>query len=458
MSFRPVSFALERIGPKAFVGAFLVFGSLFFLRSFTNYFVADDYFFLGRINLSNAGIYLTQSFGYGNEYRPVVGYSYALDAAITQQNPIGYHVTNTLLHIANALLVGQLILLVGGSSGVSRLTALIFLLNPVGHETVIWISGRPVVLGAFFVLSACCCFVRAWTAKSRAWHFLVAGYALFVLGLATYEVNVVTPALVVLACLLCRLPFSKYWRHVAALLLMTATYILLWNWFFHFRITRFPVETSILGAGSSFVEALKHSFHGSGRLWIAVAYIVLMFPLLRNMSRWKVLASAFAWFFLAYLPFFLVKGYADRFGYVASAATAVVIALALSEWRSKAPLAGALISVTLIVSFGFEMQKRVTAWKEAGEISRSIPKDIKRLLPEFPEGRLLVLLNVPLMHKGAYVYFTGLDRALHLEYPDAQINFVSRLHPLADRTSILLEYSGGNMVRRQWEDVESRYP
>jgi hypothetical protein len=153
-----------------------------------------------------------------------------------------------------------------------------------------------------------------------------------------------------------------------------------------------------------------------------------------------------------------VKGYADRFGYVASAATAVVIALALSEWRSKAPLAGALISVTLIVSFGFEMQKRVTAWKEAGEISRSIPKDIKRLLPEFPEGRLLVLLNVPLMHKGAYVYFTGLDRALHLEYPDAQINFVSRLHPLADRTSILLEYSGGNMVRRQWEDVESRYP
>jgi hypothetical protein len=104
------------------------------------------------------------------------------------------------------------------------------------------------------------------------------------------------------------------------------------------------------------------------------------------------------------------------------------------------------------------MQRRITAWKEAGEIARSIPKDIKSLVPAFPDDRLLVLLNIPLMHNGAYIYFTGLDRALQLEYPDAQIKFSGSLRPWADENSILLEYADGRMVRRLWGEVESRYP
>ena len=99
------------------------------------------------------------------------------------------------------------------------------------------------------------------------------------------------------------------------------------------------------------------------------------------------------------------------------------------------------------------MQHRIRAWKKAGEIARSIPQDIKSILPSFPENRLLVLLNVPLMHDRAYVYFSGLDRALQLEYPGTTIKFASQLRPWADESSIILEYSEGKMIQREFRDV-----
>jgi len=67
-----------------------MFALLFFARSFTNYFVSDDYQFLGRISFAGARLYLGQSWGYGNEYRPLLAYSYALDSLLSGTNPIGY--------------------------------------------------------------------------------------------------------------------------------------------------------------------------------------------------------------------------------------------------------------------------------------------------------------------------------------------------------------------------------
>src|SRR4026209_593820 len=92
-----------------YTAALTAFALLFFARSFSNYFVCDDFQFLERVNFSNAGEYLTKSWGYGNEYRPFLPYTYALDAYFSGSNPLGYHITSTLLHTANSLLVAALI-------------------------------------------------------------------------------------------------------------------------------------------------------------------------------------------------------------------------------------------------------------------------------------------------------------------------------------------------------------
>ena len=438
----------------ALFGAFALF---FFSPSFTNYFVADDFYFLGRISFRTAGSYLTESWGYGNEYRPALAYSYALDSAVSGKNPVGYHVTNTVLHTVNALLIGMTVVLVGAPLTVALLASFIFLINPVAHESVIWISGRPALLGSFFVLSTCHFLLRASLKQNKAFWLWAAGYLSFVTGLVTYEAVVVTPLLVVLVLKIAGRTDAKNRRHFVILCIVSAVYILLWNWFFDFRITRFPVESSASGAVASFARASVHTIHGSLRPRIAWLYVALLALLILQKSGRKLMLIALTWFFCAYLPFLIVQGYADRFAYLSSAAMAVVLAAALHEVLCRSLPAGILASTLLLGFYATGMQHRIKGWKEAGETARSIPQDIKRILPAFPD-RLLVLLNVPLMHDRAYVYYSGLDRALQLEYPAATIKFATRLRPWADENSIILEYTDGKMIQREFQEVRSRYP
>jgi len=437
---------------------FSMFALLFFARSFTNYFVSDDYQFLGRISFAGARLYLGQSWGYGNEYRPLLAYSYALDSLFSGTNPIGYHATNTIIHTAAAILVGCLALACGAARHVATVSSLIFLLNPVSHEGVLWISGRPVILGSLFVLTACYFFVRAAKAPGAAIAEWVTAYTAFLLALGTYEVGVVTAFLAGLCCGIAA-PDRRKWRiHLFTFLGLTAIYIVLWNWFFNFRITRFPVEASPWNAFRSFVQAVLNAFHGSLRPEIAVIYLALLAVLIRkNREGALAVLITIAWFFLAYLPFFIVHGYADRFAYLSSAGTAVLLALAIGEVLKRSRRLGWVTLALLLAYLATGMQNRITTWNEAGQIARTVPQQIKALLPVFPEDRLLVLLNVPLFHKQASVYITGMDRALEREYPGSHIKFSTQLRPWAGEDSIILEYSNGHMIRQEFKDVRDRY-
>ena len=73
--------------------------------------------------------YLT-SFG-EISYRPVCTFSYFIDYFIWKLNPFGYHLTNLLLHILNAILLYFLINLIIADKNLSLLASLLFALHPV---------------------------------------------------------------------------------------------------------------------------------------------------------------------------------------------------------------------------------------------------------------------------------------------------------------------------------------
>src|SRR5262245_44550260 len=165
-----------------YAAAMAAFALLFFARSFSSYFVCDDYQFLDRINFSNAAEYLTKSWGYGNEYRPFLPYTYAWDAYFSGANPVGYHLTNTLLHTASSVIIAGLAVLLGLSRRTAALAGLIYLLNPVSHEAVLWIAGRPVVLSTFLVLACCYLFLTTLQRQNPSVWRWIAVYVLFFLA------------------------------------------------------------------------------------------------------------------------------------------------------------------------------------------------------------------------------------------------------------------------------------
>src|ERR1700722_13957650 len=330
----------------AFLGAVIVI----FSRSFGNYFVCDDFEFLGRIDLHNAAKYFGQSWGYGNEYRPLLVYTYAVDGAISGRNPFEYHLVNTALHGINALLAALIFRYLGLQATAVLLTACIFVLNPVTHESVLWIAGRPVILSTAFVLFSIWASLRAVPSNSAVFWWLAA-YLSFIAGLLAYEGAVVLPLLLLVAhC--ARIPRERvaHWpMHALGLFLLVITYLVAWNLFFHFKITRFPIESSPVGGLVAIGTAMRHSLHGSSRAPAAGLYAILLVTFIRSKTGRRFFLMAGLWFLCAYLPFFVVHGYADRFAYLSSAASSAVLGSAVVSVYSRWKVIGGLTGDTLLL-------------------------------------------------------------------------------------------------------------
>jgi tetratricopeptide (TPR) repeat protein len=96
-------------------------------------------------------------------WAPVTWLSFALDWTLWGSWPGGYHLTNVLLHAANAALVyglaGRLLGAAGGVGPAARqagalVCALGWALHPLRVEAVAWVTGRRDVLSGFFLLLA----------------------------------------------------------------------------------------------------------------------------------------------------------------------------------------------------------------------------------------------------------------------------------------------------------------
>jgi hypothetical protein len=418
---------------------------LFFSHSFANYFVCDDFEFLGRIDLHNAAEYFGQSWGYGNEYRPLLVYTYAVDGAISGRNPFEYHLVNTVLHGINALLVALIFRYLGLQATALLLTACIFVLNPITHESVLWIAGRPVILSAAFVLFSIWASLRAVTSNSAVLWWLAA-YLSFIASLLTYEGAVVMPVLLLVAhC--ARIPERVApWRmHVLGLFLLVISYLIAWNLFFHFKITRFPVESSPVRGLLEIWTAMRHSLHGSSRTPAAALYGILLVTLIRTKAGRRFFLVAGLWFLCAYLPFFAVHGYADRFAYLSSAASSAILGFAVVSVYSRWKVFGGVTGIALVVFFAFGMEGRIMVWKRAGEITRRIPAEIKQLHPHLPPDATVILVNVPNTYRDAYVFLAGVERAVMLQYPGTPLLVLRRPWQDAPKPVFIMDCSAAHV-------------
>ena len=88
------------------------------------------------------------------DWHPMTWLSYALDGQMFGLNPAGYHITNILLHAANAVLLFLILESATGFAWRSLAVAALFALAPINVESVAWISQRKNVLSMFFFLLA----------------------------------------------------------------------------------------------------------------------------------------------------------------------------------------------------------------------------------------------------------------------------------------------------------------
>ncbi len=125
-------------------------------------------------------------------YAPLTIFSFLLDHTLWGDWAGGFHLTNLLLHAANAVLVFLLIRQVTGRTDWSAVTAVLFAAHPVQVETVAWVSSRKGLLSGTFILAS----LLFWLREDRKARHEGWGILLLALALLCKAIAVVVPAIV----------------------------------------------------------------------------------------------------------------------------------------------------------------------------------------------------------------------------------------------------------------------
>ena len=160
-------------------------------------------------------------------YQPVRVLSYAIDYALWELKPQGYHVVNSLLHAGAGvwlfllawLLLDRLRPKQGRDNRVlALLIALIWVAHPVNVEAVAWAASRKYNLLALFGFAAFWCHLRSSQGGKVQWGFAGAAAALAMLAVMSSPFGIVFPVLFVLVDYCCdpeldpRCGLRKRWK------------------------------------------------------------------------------------------------------------------------------------------------------------------------------------------------------------------------------------------------------
>ena len=133
---------------------------------------------------------------HSHNWHPLTWMSLQLDWQLYGANPLGFHVTNVLLHTANTVLLFFALRSLTGAVGRSALVAAFFAVHPLHVESVAWIAERKDVLSTLFWM------LTLWAYSSYAarpgWGRYLLTLTLFSLGLMAKPMMVTLPCVLLL--------------------------------------------------------------------------------------------------------------------------------------------------------------------------------------------------------------------------------------------------------------------
>ena len=129
-------------------------------------------------------------------YIPITTLTYLLDFQFHGLDPGGFHLTNTLFHTLNVLLLFGFLCTATGRIWPSAFAAALFAVHPLHVESVAWISARKDVVSTFFWLMAMLSYA-AYAKRPRVLPYLLT-FLFFLLGLLSKPMLVTFPVILLL--------------------------------------------------------------------------------------------------------------------------------------------------------------------------------------------------------------------------------------------------------------------
>jgi protein O-mannosyl-transferase len=201
--------------PLPAFAACLLAGFLIYAPTLGGELIWDDRYLVRENPFFRSPVFLLEVFrhylffdSFSTYYRPLQNWSYIFDYWLWRGDPVGYHLTNILLHSLSGFLLFLLLRRIfvellppeketGGnvefSTGAALFMALLWIAHPVHNAAVAYISGRADSLAAFFALGAWLMSFRAFEAKAcwRRLLWVVAAGTAMLASLCSKEIALV---------------------------------------------------------------------------------------------------------------------------------------------------------------------------------------------------------------------------------------------------------------------------
>ncbi len=331
----------------------------------------------------------------GENYRPFLPLSLAIDYAIWKFNPIGYHLTNLIFHISNALLCFVLILLISKNKYFAFLTSLFFVVHPIQTEAVTWISGRADVLFLFFYMISLILYVRF--DKKQKNIYIAGSVFFFICALLSKEMAATLLFVIVLydICFGQKKKPRKYFINYSPYIISFLIYFLIrsniiskiaqcgyWGdslYLTFLTMTRaistyisllfYPVNL----CADYFKFRMSYSFFEPDVLFSFFLIIATFYVALKAYKRFKFITFSILWFYITILPVSNIIPIkilvAERFLYIPSIGYCMLISFfivqAYSFLKSKISRAMVIFASGLVISvYGFMTLGRNFEWTD----------------------------------------------------------------------------------------------
>jgi hypothetical protein len=419
--------------------------SLPFLSTLPGYFLSDD-FGVVQLLAQKPPLHVLSLFTspwtdsiYGapqDELRPTVALAFQFSSQWGAGSPLPYHLATIAFHVATALLVFAIAHVAAQLSlPISTFVGMLFAVLPVHAETVAWMQGLSDSVPAFFYLSSFLLYAL-WRREGSNWHYWLS-CTLFALALFSKQSAITMIAtLVAYDLLVGRHAVRSILSSTAVYLpfaLLTVGYLVLRYILFGQAVRedtvglrtlaymmdvqvgalQFLVFGGLLPYSGDVMPGIWRPIYIGVRVFsvigIVAGLVLVGAQLFRSGGRQqsniagRVLYFGPVWWLISTVPL-VVTYQSPRHLYLAAAGLVIALGLGLSLlWDSArrgvryASRAGAVVLVLLAT---LALQRPLTEWNAATEISRRIVRDVEHEAISVPVGSLLVI-DVPEVHVAA---------------------------------------------------------
>ncbi|MFA5156823.1 MAG: tetratricopeptide repeat protein [Candidatus Omnitrophota bacterium] len=228
---------------SGFMVFIVFFGVCFFLyfNGLNSAFIFDDNFLIvDNVFVKNfdiAKIFTTDIFHFkpqdavsaGYYYRPFQSLSYSLEHIAWGLKPIGYRITNILLHSLNSFFIFLIICLIFKNRILAFLSGMFFCIHPAQVCLVTFIAGRSNLLETFFMLLSVLMYIN-WLDSDRK-RFYCFSLLLYAGALLCREGALLLPLYLIICALFLRIKYKKIILSVLPYAALSLLYLVIRNMF-----------------------------------------------------------------------------------------------------------------------------------------------------------------------------------------------------------------------------------